>query len=67
MLGRLAPEGRLFEVVMAAPLLRLSVVEGQDIAVGYQEEAPVEDELLEWLDQLLILLVHEESQLIPLK
>ena len=52
---------------MAAPLLRLSVVEGQDIAMGYQEEAPVEDELLEWLDQLLILLVHEESQLILLE
>ena len=52
---------------MAAPLLCLGVVEGQDIAMGYQEEAPVEDELLEWLDQLLILLVHEESQLILLE
>ena len=35
--------------------------------MGYREVPLEEDELLEWLNQLLILLVHEEGQLIRLE
>ena len=35
--------------------------------MGHRKVPLEEDELLEWLNQLLILLVHEEGQLIRLK